>query len=217
MKVFLFLAVLCGLTLADAAPLQTQELTRAVERATSLTKKILSDIPAAHRACVKTTVSMRAAYSLLQRSSSGRGRCCSAGLTLSSEAEHLEYLFSDLGIPAPPVLKSEDLSMDVSLSRIVAGLELHRELLQDITELLSSTEELTLLLADIRDLSDQIYQMQQLAQTPSTVSQKAAFTALSPRLNSDYRVQVAIHLSLRQLRSFTQDVFRSLRHIAASN
>ncbi|KAF4100028.1 colony stimulating factor 3 (granulocyte) b isoform X2 [Onychostoma macrolepis] len=194
MKVFLFLAVLCGLTLADAAPLQTQELTRAVERATSLTKKILSDIPAAHRACVKTT-----------------------GLTLSSEAEHLEYLFSDLGIPAPPVLKSEDLSMDVSLSRIVAGLELHRELLQDITELLSSTEELTLLLADIRDLSDQIYQMQQLAQTPSTVSQKAAFTALSPRLNSDYRVQVAIHLSLRQLRSFTQDVFRSLRHIAASN
>lgn len=66
-------------------------------------------------------------------------------------------------------------------------------------------------------LSSVLAQMQQLAQIPSTVSQKAAFTALSPRLSGDYQVQVAVHLALRQLRSFTQDVFRSLRHIAASN
>uniref|UniRef100_A0A8C1XHU8 Colony stimulating factor 3 (granulocyte) b n=1 Tax=Cyprinus carpio TaxID=7962 RepID=A0A8C1XHU8_CYPCA len=195
MKFCLILAVLrCCLTLLDAAPLQKQEMTRAVERATSLAKKILSDVPAAHQACVNT-----------------------AGLALSSEAGHLEFFLSDLGIPAPPVLKSEDLSMDVSLSRIVAGLDLHRDLLQDIRERSSSTEELSLLLADITDLSAQVHQMQQLAQIPSTVSQKAAFPALSPRLSGDYQVQVAIHLSLQQLRSFTQDVFRSLRHIAASN
>ncbi|KAL0150851.1 hypothetical protein M9458_053770 [Cirrhinus mrigala] len=160
----------------------------------SLAKKILSDIPAVHEACVKTT-----------------------GLTLSSEAQHLEYLLSDIGIPAPPVLKSEDLTMDVSLNRIVSGLDLHHELLREIKELLTSTEELNLLLADIRDLSAQVHKMQELAQIPSTVSQKAAFAALSPRLSSDYQIQVAVHLSLQQLRHFTQDVFRSLRHIAVSN
>lgn len=61
-----------------------------------------------------------------------------------------------------------------------------------------------------------LVQMQQLAQIP-TESQKTTFPALSPQLNSDYRVQMAIHLCLQQLRSFTQDVFRSLRHIAVSN
>ncbi|KAK2887363.1 hypothetical protein QQF64_013512 [Cirrhinus molitorella] len=194
MKFYLILAVHCCLTLVDSAPLQKHELTRAVETGMSLAKKILSDIPAVHEACVKT-----------------------AGLTLSSEAKHLEYLLSDIGIPAPPVLKSEDLTMDVSLKLIVNGLDLYHELLQEIKELLTSTEELNLLLADIRDLSAQVHEMQQLAQIPSTASQKAAFTALSSRLNSDYQIQVAVHLSLQQLRSFTQDVFRSLRYIAASN
>lgn len=48
---------------------------------------------------------------------------------------------------------------DVSLSRIVAGLDLHRDLLQDIRERSSSTEELSLLLADITDLSAQVHQV----------------------------------------------------------
>uniref|UniRef100_A0A9J7Y3J0 Colony stimulating factor 3 (granulocyte) b n=1 Tax=Cyprinus carpio carpio TaxID=630221 RepID=A0A9J7Y3J0_CYPCA len=187
------LAAHCCLTLVDSAPLRTHELTRAVDSAMSLARKILSDIPAAHEACVKAT-----------------------GLTLSSESEHLEYLLSDIGIPAPPLLKSEHLSLDVSLSRIVDGLELHHKLLQEIKELLTSTEELTLLLADITDLSAQVHKMQQLAQIP-TESQKTTFPAISPQLSSDYHVQVAIHLCLQQLRSFTHDVFRSLRHIAASN
>uniref|UniRef100_A0A671NBU5 Colony stimulating factor 3 (granulocyte) a n=1 Tax=Sinocyclocheilus anshuiensis TaxID=1608454 RepID=A0A671NBU5_9TELE len=189
MKFYLILAAHCCLTLVDSAPLRTHQLTRAM----SLARKILSEIPAAHDACVKAT-----------------------GLTLSSEAEHLEYVLSGIGIPAPPLLKSEHLSLDVSLSRIVDGLELHHKLLQEIKELLNSTEELTLLLADITDLSAQVQKMQQLAQ-PATESQKTAFPALSPQLNSDYHVQVAIHLSLQQLRSFTQDVFRSLRYIAVSN
>uniref|UniRef100_A0A672M4N4 Uncharacterized protein n=1 Tax=Sinocyclocheilus grahami TaxID=75366 RepID=A0A672M4N4_SINGR len=155
------LAAHCCLTLVGSAPLRTHELTRAM----SLARKILSEIPAAHDACVKATVSMCACLS------------------------------------------------DVSLSRIVDGLELHHKLLQEIKELLTSTEELNLLLADITDLAAQ---MQQLAQT-ATESQKTVFPALSPQLNSNYHVQVAIHLSLQQLRSFTQDVFRSLRHIAVSN
>jgi len=36
---------------------------------------------------------------------------CLQGLTFSSEAKSLEYLLGDIGIPAPPVLKSEELTM----------------------------------------------------------------------------------------------------------
>ncbi|XP_067267745.1 colony stimulating factor 3 (granulocyte) b [Chanodichthys erythropterus] len=190
MKFYLTLAVHCCLALVYSAPLRDPKMTHAVESAMSLAQKILRDIPGAHEACVKTT-----------------------GLTLSSEAKDLEYLLNDIGIPAPPVLKSEELTMEMSLSRIVEGLELHHKLLQEIGSVLSSTEELNLLLADVTDLSAQLHEMQRLAQIPSTESKKA-FTL---QLNGDYQVRVAAHLSLKQLRSFTQDVFRSLRHIALSN
>uniref|UniRef100_A0A673MW85 Uncharacterized protein n=1 Tax=Sinocyclocheilus rhinocerous TaxID=307959 RepID=A0A673MW85_9TELE len=143
----------------DAATLQTQPLTRA----TSLAKKILSDIPAAQQASVTGAVR----------------NCVHTGAHV---------------LTASAII-------DVRLSRIVAGLELHRGLLQDLRQLSSSTEELNSL-TSLTQLN-----------SPTT---KAAFPALSPRLSGD-QVQVAIHLSLQQLRSFTQDVFRSLRHIAASN
>lgn len=45
---------------------------------------------------------------LLQNNGNG---VCLQSLTLSSEAKDLEYLLSDIGIPAPPVLKSEELTM----------------------------------------------------------------------------------------------------------
>ncbi|XP_051526808.1 LOW QUALITY PROTEIN: colony stimulating factor 3 (granulocyte) b [Myxocyprinus asiaticus] len=198
MKLVLILVVHCYLMLVCSVPLiVSHDLSHAVERGVSLAKKMLSDIPAVHETCVKTT-----------------------GLTLelSGEAKNLEYLFGDISIPEPPVLKtiSENLTLAMSLSRIVEGLELHHKLLQRIREFLTSTEKLDLLLADIRDLSSQVQEMQQLAQIPSTVSQKA-FPDLSPNLDSDYQVQVTTHLSLQQLRSFTQDVFRSLRQIAVSS
>ncbi|XP_056099382.1 colony stimulating factor 3 (granulocyte) b [Rhinichthys klamathensis goyatoka] len=195
MYLTLFSAVLvahCCLTLVYNAPLRGHELTRAVENAMSLAKKILSDIRGAHDACVT-----------------------SAGLTLSSEAKSLEYLLSDIGIPAPPVLKSEELTMETSLSRIVNGLELHRRLLEEVGVALSSSEELKPLLAGVRDLRDQVEEVQRLAQIPSPESQDG-FPGLALQLRSDYQVQVAAHLTLQQLRSFTQDVFRTLRHISAS-
>lgn len=49
-------------------------------------------------------------YILLELHNNGNGVCLQ-GLTLSSEAKDLEYLLSDIGIPAPPVLKSEDFTM----------------------------------------------------------------------------------------------------------
>ncbi|KAI7789973.1 hypothetical protein IRJ41_010848 [Triplophysa rosa] len=193
----LILAVHCCLALVYAAPLPERDaLTRAAELGVSLAKKILDDIPRVHDACVKTT-----------------------GLTLelSAEAHNLEYLLSEIGIPAAPLLKtiSEDHSLAESLSRMLEGLDLHRDLLQNLSDVLSSTETLKLLLADIRDLSAQVQQMQQLAQIPMTPSQRN-IPHVSSRLSSDYKVQVAAHLSLQQLRRFTQDVFRCLRHIAVS-
>lgn len=49
-------------------------------------------------------------YILLELHNNGDGVCLQ-GLTLSSEAKDLEYLLNDIGIPAPPVLKSEELTM----------------------------------------------------------------------------------------------------------
>ncbi|XP_039519185.1 colony stimulating factor 3 (granulocyte) b [Pimephales promelas] len=186
------LVVLCCLTLVCSAPLRGHELTRAVENAMSLAKKILGDIRGAHDACVT-----------------------SAGLTFSSEAKSLEYLLGDIGIPAPPVLKSEELTMETSLNHIVNGLELHRRLLEEVGVALSSSEELKLLLVGVRDLRVQVEEVQRLAQIPSPESQDG-FPGISLQLRSDYQVQVAAHLTLQQLRSFTQDVFRTLRHISAS-
>lgn len=48
---------------------------------------------------------------------------------------------------------------EMSLSRIVEGLELHHKLLQEIGAVLSSTEELNLLLADVTDLSAQLHEV----------------------------------------------------------
>ncbi|CAM4630177.1 unnamed protein product [Leuciscus chuanchicus] len=192
MKFYLILVAHCCLTLVYNAPLRGHELTCAVKNAVSLAKEILSNIRGAHDACVT-----------------------SAGLTLSSEAKSLEYLLSDIGIPAPPVLKSEELTMETSLNRIVNGLELHHKLLEEIGVVLNSSEELKPLLAGVRDLCDQVKKVQRLAQIPSPESQDG-FPGLSLQGRSDYQVQVAAHLTLQQLRSFTQDVFRTLRHISAS-
>lgn len=59
-------------------------------------------------------------------------------------------------------------------------------------------------------------QMQQLAQIPMTPVSQRNIADISSSLSSDYKVQVMAHLSLQQLRRFTQDVFRCLRHIAVS-
>ncbi|KAK7125223.1 hypothetical protein R3I94_019308 [Phoxinus phoxinus] len=192
MKFYLILVAHCCLTLVYNAPLRGHELTLAVENAMSLAKKILGDIRGAHDACVT-----------------------SAGLTLSSEAKSLDYLLSDIGIPAPPVLKSEELTMETSLKRIVNGLDLHHKLLEEIGVALKCSEELKPVLAGVRDLCDQVQEVQRLAQIPSPESQDG-FPGLSLQRHSDFQVQVAAHLTLRQLRSFTQDVFRTLRHISAS-
>uniref|UniRef100_A0A671R5K2 Uncharacterized protein n=1 Tax=Sinocyclocheilus anshuiensis TaxID=1608454 RepID=A0A671R5K2_9TELE len=159
------LAVRCCLTLLDAAPLQKQPLTRA----TSLAKKILSDISAAQQACVSADLRQ-----------------------LSSSTEELSLLLADITDLSAQVLPSDSLT--------------------SLTQLNSPTTGESGFNMGCAVLA----QVQQLAQIPSTVSQTAAFPALSPRLSGD-QVQVAIHLSLQQLRSFTQDVLRSLRHIAASN
>ncbi|XP_030649113.1 colony stimulating factor 3 (granulocyte) b [Chanos chanos] len=197
-----YLAVLslhcCFATLAFTAPLQgnSMELKQAVERGTSLIKKILNDIPGVHDSCVTIE---------------------DLTLDTAKEAKNLEYMVTLLNIPRAPTLKalSEDFTLEMSLNRISDGVSLHQRLLTAVKKRVSPSDKLTNLLADVRDLLAQVQQMQKLAKVPAA-SQPQTATDISSRLTGDYEVQVATHLTLKQLQSFGQDIFRTLRHIVLS-
>lgn len=55
-------------------------------------------------------------------------------------------------------------------------------------------------------------QIQELSQV-SILEAQTDVSGLSSRLTGDYEVQVATHVTLAHLRSFSQDAFRSLRNI----
>ncbi|XP_037391480.1 colony stimulating factor 3 (granulocyte) b [Pygocentrus nattereri] len=197
MSPLLIAALLCSLlAVSISAPVQfspQEGFSQHMELAKSFTKKLLSEIPTVHHSCVGTE-----------------------GLSLepSAEVKNLEYIMAALAIPAAPRLApiSETHTPAMSLGRISEGLQLHQHLLQEVKKKLKCSEKLTPLLADLRDLSAQVHKLQQEAQlTPS--EPQAQSSSLSSRLTGDYEVQVATHLVLQQLRSFGQDVFRSLRHI----
>uniref|UniRef100_A0A3B4DBC7 Uncharacterized protein n=1 Tax=Pygocentrus nattereri TaxID=42514 RepID=A0A3B4DBC7_PYGNA len=139
---------------------------------------------------------------------------CLQGLSLepSAEVKNLEYIMAALAIPAAPRLAPiSETHTPVSLKSDFGGqLWLHQHLLQEVKKKLKCSEKLTPLLADLRDLSAQVHK-QEAQLTPS--EPQAQSSSLSSRLTGDYEVQVATHLVLQQLRSFGQDVFRSLRHI----
>ncbi|XP_072530548.1 colony stimulating factor 3 (granulocyte) b [Salminus brasiliensis] len=193
----LILPLLCSLlAVSIAAPVQfalQADFSQHVELAKSLTKKLLSEIPTVHQSCIGTE-----------------------GLSLESttEMKNLEYLTAVLAIPPAPRLIpiSETYTLEMSLSHIAEGLQLHQHLLQEVKEKLKCPEKLTTLLADVRDLSAQVHKVQQLAQITPPEPQIQS-SSLSSHLTGDYEVQVATHLILQQLRNFGQDVFRSLRHI----
>nr|XP_023676572.1 granulocyte colony-stimulating factor isoform X2 [Paramormyrops kingsleyae] len=166
---------------------------RALEHSQSLVNKILGDIPAAHKASVNSET-----------------------LTLqpNSEPKNLDYMVTVLAIPSAPTLKaiSADFTVEMCLDRMAEGLEMYQDLLKAVGDRASSPEKLRDLQADVKDLSAQIHKMHQLAGMESTAQYKGS--GLDSRLTGDYEVQVATHLTLAQLRDFTQDIFRSLRNMA---
>ncbi|XP_051276149.1 uncharacterized protein LOC127374625 isoform X2 [Dicentrarchus labrax] len=163
----------------------------AAERAKTLVEKILRDIPAVHAATVNTQ-----------------------GLTLdpSTQTANLQVMMQSLRIPAAPVLKppSERFTLEMSVSRMCAGSRLYQRLLGVLSDRLSGLSDLR---ADLRDLLTHINKMREAAQLGAGggVDQDHGLDLTS---RSDYDVQVAVHLTLTQLRSFCHDLIRSLRAVA---
>ncbi|KAK2833949.1 hypothetical protein Q5P01_017838 [Channa striata] len=166
----------------------------AVERTRTLVEKILTDLPTVHAATVNIQ-----------------------GLTLdsSSQTANLQMMVTSLGIPASPVIKplSEQFTLDTCVSRMSAGSQLYQGILGVLSERLSGLGDLK---AELRDLLLLINKMKEAAQlSGANSSDQSAASDLAARLQDDYKVQVAAHLTLSQLRSFCHDMIRSLRNIAS--
>ncbi|XP_028264179.1 uncharacterized protein LOC114437585 isoform X2 [Parambassis ranga] len=185
-------------TVARSAPLpgrsalvEDPSFQELIQRSRSLTEKILLSIPTTHRSCIHTES--------LQLN--------------SSENAKLVTMATFIGIPSAPVLKvaSENVTLEDSLSRMYEGLQLHQALLSSVSSKLESNDKVTGLMADIRDLAIQINKMLKMAQAEAAVQPTPTPVAL--HLPGDYEVQVAAHLTLVQLQSFSQDMVRCLRSL----
>ncbi|XP_039980234.1 uncharacterized protein LOC120788449 [Xiphias gladius] len=164
----------------------------AAERAKTLVEKILRDLPGMHTATVNTE-----------------------GLTFdpSTQTTNLQMMVTSLGIPAAPVLKplSERFTLDMCVSRMLVGGRLYQGLLGVLSERLSGLKDLR---ADLRDLLTHINKMKEVAQLGGDSLDQNQSLDLASRLHGNYEVQVAVHLTLTQLRSFCHDLIRSLRAVA---
>ncbi|KAK2894294.1 colony stimulating factor 3 (granulocyte) b [Channa argus] len=188
---FLF-AVLVQSAPTAPPPLAFRE---AVERTKALVEKILTDLPTVHAATVNIQ-----------------------GLTLdsSSQTANLQMMVMSLGISASPVIKplSEHFTLDMCVGRMLAGSQLYKGILGVLSERLSGLSDLK---AELRDLHLHINKMKEVAKLSGTdSSDQSSVSDLAARLQDDYKVQVAVHLTLSQLRSFCHDMIRSLRNIATN-
>ncbi|AWP17486.1 Granulocyte colony stimulating factor 1 isoform 2 [Scophthalmus maximus] len=203
MNILIVFALPCYMaTLGRGAPLpgrsalveepRFQEL---VQKSRSLTEKILGSVPAAHESCVRTE-----SFKLN-----------------SSENAHLAIMAANIGILPAPVLRavSENVISKTILTRISEGLQLHRALLSTISGRLQNKDQVTELMADIRDLDIQINKMLKMVQEEAVVLPTQPTVTL--RLPGEYEVQLAAHLTLEQLLSFGQDTVRYLRSLDKSN
>uniref|UniRef100_A0A674DIF2 Granulocyte colony-stimulating factor n=1 Tax=Salmo trutta TaxID=8032 RepID=A0A674DIF2_SALTR len=142
-----------------------------------------------------------------------------SGLLLLYSAQVTNRLSFDLIGLCPSLLDMVQVScltsclihlQEVCLSSMSAGLQLYQDVLGELKERMT-TDKVTGLLADIRDLLAQVNKMQEPGQM-SSVSQYEG-SGLASRLPGDYEVQVATHFTLLQLRDFTQNLKRSLRNV----
>uniref|UniRef100_A0A4W4GFD9 Colony stimulating factor 3 (granulocyte) a n=1 Tax=Electrophorus electricus TaxID=8005 RepID=A0A4W4GFD9_ELEEL len=186
------LAAVCYSAPPKERSMHSSDLIGEVEHAKSLVKKILSDVTEVHHSCVIMEVSRTLTISCV---------------FLGSVLDLLCVLGNDQAfVPF----------QEVSLNHMAEGIQLHQHLLQEVEGKLTCSDRLTPFLADLRDLSAHVHQVQQLAKVTPTEPHGSS-SDLSSRLHGDYQVQVAIHLILQQLQSFGQDMFRTLRHILLRN
>ncbi|XP_037611277.1 uncharacterized protein LOC119479580 isoform X3 [Sebastes umbrosus] len=161
----------------------------------SLTQKILFSIPDTHKSCIQSET-----------------------LKLNS-SENAQYatMVTTIGIRPAPVLSvvSENYSLETSLRHMSEGFQLHRDLLSAVSPRLANKDNVTGLVADIRDLVLWINKMLKMVQTDAVVQPSPTPVALN--LPGNYEVQVAAHMILVQLQAFGQDTARCLRSLNRSN
>ncbi|XP_034154604.1 uncharacterized protein LOC117595875 isoform X2 [Pangasianodon hypophthalmus] len=199
MTPLLILLLHCSLALVSfSSPVkprgaQNSDFKSNVQDAQSLVNKMLKNIPAVHKSCVKKQ--------------------------FTSDPFSLEYIRETLAIPSPPKLApiSETHTLEMNLGRISEGLQLHQHLLQEVKEKVDCSGELTPLLAEISELNTHINKVQALAGIPASKPQLGSVSVLSALSKDDYNLNVGVHLLLEQLRAFAQDTARALREIQHSH
>uniref|UniRef100_A0AAY4C589 Uncharacterized protein n=2 Tax=Denticeps clupeoides TaxID=299321 RepID=A0AAY4C589_9TELE len=176
----------------EGSPQNQSQFPAAVAAARSLSRKLVDAVGRTHAACVQSP---------------------SFTLDPSSDTGKWQYMAASLGIPAVPALSppSNGSMVDTdTLKQIMIGLQLHEGLLKAIWPYLSNREPLDLLQADIKELTEQIYQILELLEEPASLQPPSVNLASGL---TDYQVQVALHLTLQQLQSFGHNVFRILRYM----
>ncbi|MEQ2312671.1 hypothetical protein AMECASPLE_033606 [Ameca splendens] len=180
---------------SSSALVEDPQFQEILQRSRSLTQKILDSISDTHKSCVHTET--------LQLN--------------SSENAKLATMASTIGIPRAPVLRavSKNFTLEAGLRAMHDGLQLHQELLTSISPRLGMKNKVAVLISDVRDLKIQIVKMQKMTQMQAAVPPMS--TSVELRLPGDYDVQVAAHLTLDQLQTFSQDVARCLRSLDSSD
>ncbi|XP_076851116.1 colony stimulating factor 3 (granulocyte) a [Brachyhypopomus gauderio] len=184
-------------SVGSAPIMQDSEFQDTVENGHSLITKILDDIPAVHKSWIYAE-----------------------SMSLD-EIDKFQYLREQLNIPDVPGLIPISDDLDACLIQISEVLRLHRALLKVISNKMTSTStSADDLRYDIRDLLSVVHKMWTLTKRPAgsvwpaqAVSDGKLEAELGPRLSTDYKVQVAAHLVLVQLRQFGQEVQRSLHSL----
>ncbi|KAG7317428.1 hypothetical protein KOW79_019726 [Hemibagrus wyckioides] len=195
MSLLLILLLHCSVALVSfSSPVkpgssQTSDFKSNVQDAQSLVSKMLKNIPAAQKSCVKQH--------------------------FTNDPFSLEYIRETLAIPPAPKLApiSETHTMEMNLGRISEGLQLHQHLLQEVKVKVDCAGELKVLLAEISELNTHISKVQSLAGIPVSNPQLDSGSVLTALGKDNYTLNVGVHLLLEQLRAFAQDTVRSLREI----
>ncbi|KAM4715117.1 granulocyte colony-stimulating factor-like isoform 1-T2 [Anableps anableps] len=179
---------------SSSALVEDPQFQEILQRSRSLTQKILDSIPDTHRSCVHTET---------------------LKLT-SSENTKFATMATTIGIPPAPVLRavSENFTLETSLRTMHDGLQLHQGLLSSISPRLGQRDKVVALMSDVRDLKILIVKMQKMNQTQASVPPASASVEL--HLPGNFEVQVAAHLTLVQLQTFSQDMARCLRSLDRS-
>ncbi|XP_043956337.1 granulocyte colony-stimulating factor-like [Gambusia affinis] len=153
--------------------------------AKTLSEKILTDISAAHAATVKD-------------------------FSLDSSTSNLQLMAASMEIPSSPVLQalSPHFTLETCVSRMLAGVQMYQNLLEVLSSKVSGLDDLR---ADLRDLLTHINKLKEGAQLIVDVSDQNLSTNLASYLQDSHNVQVALRLTLTQLRSFCHDLIRTFR------